>query len=292
MTPIAGLLAALVTPFRPDGRLNTDVVADLVALELAQGIDGFYVGGSTGEAFLQSREERAEMLRAVADACAGRCILVAHVGAIATAETVALAEVAAEAGYAAVSSIPPFYYKFTAAELAAHYRALAEASPLPAICYNFPQQSGVTIATADLIAVLRTPGFAGLKHTSQDFYQLERVRQALPDLAIYNGYDEQFLAGLAMGADGGIGSTYNYMGRLFVGMRLRFRDGDLAGAQALQRAANDMIDVIVGVGVMQATKALLTLQGVDCGPCRAPFAALSAGDIARLETALAALPAG
>ena len=291
MPETAGLLAALVTPMQPDGRLNTDVVADLVEMELAQGIDGFYVGGSTGEAFLLSSEERAEVLRAVAAACAGRCTLVAHVGTIATADMVALAEAAADAGYHAVSSIPPFYYKFSAAEVAAHYRALTEATALPAICYNFPQQSGVTMTTADLIAVLSAPGFSGLKHTSNDFYQLERVRKALPEIAIYNGYDEQFLAGLAMGADGGIGSTYNYMGHLFVGMRRHFRAGELEAAKRLQRAANDLIDAIVAVGVMQATKALLAIQGIDCGPCRAPFAPLSTADIRKLERALQALPA-
>lgn len=290
MPETAGLLAALVTPMQPNGRLNTEVVADLVEMELAQGIDGFYVGGSTGEAFLLSSDERAEMLRAVAAACAGRCTLVAHVGTIATADMVALAETAADAGYHAVSSIPPFYYKFTAAEVAGHYRALAEATALPVICYNFPQQSGVTITTDDLIAMLSSPGFSGLKHTSNDFYQLERVRKTLPEITIYNGYDEQFLAGLAMGADGGIGSTYNYMGHLFVGIRRHFRAGEMHDAHRLQRAANDLIDVIVDVGVMQATKALLTLKGVDCGPCRAPFAPVSAAGMSKLEQALKALP--
>ena len=196
------------------------------------------------------------MLRAVADAAGGRCTLIAHVGAISTAETVALAEVAAIAGYHAVSSIPPFYYKFTSAEIAAHYRQLAAASALPVICYNFPDQSGVAMTTAALIELLDGPGFIGLKHTSSDFFQLERIHRALPDCVIFNGYDEQFLAGLAMGANGGIGSTYNYMGRLFVAIRRHFDAGDMEGARDLQRRVNDMVDVIVAIGVLPATKAL------------------------------------
>jgi len=290
MTRLAGLHAALVTPFRADGRLNAEVVADLVDLELAQGIDGFYVGGSTGEAFLQSREERAEMLRAVAAAAGGRCALIAHVGAIATGEAIALAEVAAEAGYHAISSIPPFYYKFGVEEIVGHYRQLAAASPLPVICYNFPDMSGVQFTTATLIELLRSPGFVGLKHTSSNFFQLERVHRALPETLIFNGYDEQLLAGLAMGADGAIGSTYNYMGRLFVALCRRFADGALDEARALQARANDMIDVITEIGFLPATKALLALQGVDCGPCRAPFRTVTTGEMKRLESALAALP--
>ena len=82
---------------------------------------------------MQSVEEREAMLRSAGRAASGRCTLLAHVGAIGTAATLALARAAADAGYDAVSAIPPFYYGFSAAELAAHYRALAEATPLPVI---------------------------------------------------------------------------------------------------------------------------------------------------------------
>jgi N-acetylneuraminate lyase len=104
----------------------------LVEFQLQQGIHGFDVGGSTGEAFVQSRAaERAAVLRELARVVRGRARLIAHVGAIATDEAIGLARVAADAGYDAISAIPPFYYDFSPSEVHAHYLALAEATPPP-----------------------------------------------------------------------------------------------------------------------------------------------------------------
>lgn len=272
---LGGVFSALITPFHDDGRLNLDALQPLAEFELAQGIDGFYVGGSTGEAFLQSPGERAQVLGAFAAAVRGRAKLIAHVGAIGTDEAATLAGAAADAGYDAVSAIAPFYYDFSPAEVRAHYHRLAEATPLPLVVYNFPAKSARPLSTGDLLALLEHPRIIGVKHTSQNLYQLERLKAAAPQAVVYNGFDEMFVGGLAMGADGGIGTTYNVMGRLFVQMSEALRAGDLAQAQALQRRANEVIDVLIEVGVFPGTKAMLKLLGVDCGPCRAPFMPLS-----------------
>ena len=273
---LAGIFSALLTPFDTNGGLALGVMEHLAEFQLAQGLHGFYVGGSTGEAFLQSSDERGQVLRAFAKAVRGRAKLIAHVGAIATEEAVALARVAADAGYDAVSAIPPFYYDFSPAEVLAHYHRLADATPLPLIVYNFPAKSARPLSTPNLLTLLQHPRIVGVKHTSQNLYQLERLKAAAPDAVLYNGFDEMMVGGLAMGADGGIGSTYNVMGGLFVQIYDAMRAGDLPQAQALQRRANEVIDVLIDVGVFPGTKAMLKLLGVDCGSCRAPFAPLTA----------------
>jgi N-acetylneuraminate lyase len=265
-----------------DGTLNLPMLGPLAELELAQGIHGFYVGGSTGEAFLQTADERKAVLREFARAVNGRAKLIAHVGAIATDEAIGIAHAAADAGYDAVSAIPPFYYDFSPAEVRAHYHALADATPLPLIVYNFPAKSTRPLTTADLLALLEHPKIIGVKHTSQNLYQLERLKTARPDAVVYNGFDEMFTGGVSMGADGGIGTTYNFMGRLFVSMYNALHAGKLDEASALQRRANDVIDVLIEVGVFPGTKAILKLQGVDCGPCRRPFGELTAQQLERL----------
>ena len=280
---LGGVFSALVTPFKADGSLNLDMLSPLAEFELAQGLHGFYVGGSTGEAFLQSAAERKAVLTAFAKAVKGRAKLIAHVGAIATDEAIELAHAAADAGYDAVSAIPPFYYDFSVSEVLAHYRALASATPLPLIVYNFPAKSARPLSTPDLLALLEHPKIVGVKHTSQNLYQLERLKSAAPQAVIYNGFDEMFVGGLAMGADGAIGTTYNFMGRLFVRMFEALRAGDLPGAQAMQSRANQVIDVLIEVGVFPGTKAMLKIMGVDCGPCRKPFAELTAAQFARVE---------
>lgn len=285
---LGGIISALVTPFAADGRLALDVVPALVEHQLAQGIAGFYVGGSTGEAFLQSVEERAAFLEAVAKATAGRCRLVAHVGAVATADALPLGRAAAEAGYDAISAIPPFYYDFSRDELKAHYRALGGAVPLPLIVYNFGGRVG-RLTNADLLELLDEPKVIGIKHTSQDLYLLERFKRHRPEAVIYNGFDEMCLAGLIMGADGAIGTTYNFMGDLFVRLAKAFAEGRIAEARALQVVANRVIDVLIEVGVFPGTKGILTLMGIDVGICREPFRALTDADRARLADCVALL---
>ena len=281
--PLGGIFSALITPFKPDGAVDLEMLAPLAEFELAQGLHGFYVGGSTGEAFLQTAVERKAVLVAFAKAVKGRAKLIAHVGAISTDEAVDIGRAAADAGYDAVSAIPPFYYDFSAAEVLAHYRALAEATPLPLIVYNFPAKSARPLTTLDLLALLEHPKIVGVKHTSQNLYQLERLKSAAPHAVIYNGYDEMFVGGFAMGADGAIGTTFNVMGRLFVRIFDALNAGDLPGALALQSRANAVIDVLIEVGVFPGTKAMLKILGLDCGPCRRPFAALTPAQQARVE---------
>ena len=284
---LAGVFAALMTPFHDDGALKLDALAPLAEFGLAQGLHGFYVGGSTGEAFLQTAVERKAVLKEFARVVAGRARLIAHVGAISTDEAIDLARAAADAGYDAVSAIPPFYFDFSPAEVLAHYRALAEATPLPLVVYNFPAKSARPLSTAELLALLAHPRIVGVKHTSQNLYQLERLKTAAPEAVVYNGFDEMFVGGMAMGADGGIGTTYNVMGALFVQMYEAMRTGELPRAQALQTHANAVIDVLIEVGVFPGTKAMLQLLGVDCGPCRRPFARLTAAQQAKVEAVVA-----
>ncbi|WP_244606441.1 N-acetylneuraminate lyase [Arsenicitalea aurantiaca] len=257
----------------------------LVDLQARQGIDGIYVGGSSGEAILQSREERAAYLADVAEAAAGRMKLIAHVGAVATADVLALSEAVAPAGYDAISAIPPFYYDFSRVEILAHYRAIADASALPLIVYNFPARTaGFTIA--ELGELFAHEKIIGIRHTSSDMFLLERIRRLYPDAYVYNGYDEMALSGFAMGAQGAIGTTYNYMGDLYVQLRRDVAEGRLDDARRLQGLANVLIEVLIAVGVMPGSKGVLDIMGVPMGHSRRPFRQLTTEDRALLEKAV------
>lgn len=286
MTILDGIFAALLTPFAADESIDRQAIAGLVEFQVGQGIDGLYVGGSSGEAMMQSREERAGFLTDVAAANQGRLKLIAHVGAIATADALALADVAEQAGYQAISAIPPFYYDFSRAEVLAHYFEIVERSALPLIVYNFPARtSGFTFA--ELGQLLGHERIVGVKHTSSDMFQLERIRRQHPQALVYNGYDEMCLAGLAMGAHGAIGTTFNYMGDLFVQLRADFAAGRLDEARGLQAMANVLIEALIEVGVLPGSRTVLELMGVQVGQCRRPFRRTIAADATRLREALA-----
>ena len=271
-----GIFPALVTPYTTSGEINEDSLRKIVARCLDQGVRGFYVGGSTGEAFLLSAEERQRILEVVADENGGRSTLIAHVGDISTDRSIALARHAREVGVDAISAVPPFYYGFTVEEVSGHYLTLAEAADLPLILYNFPANSGFTL-TPELMGELRRVDdrIVGLKHTSMNLYDLERALRVDEAFVVLAGHDEVLLGALAMGAHGAVGSTYNAIPELYVALMAAFERGAMAEAAALQQRANRFIGLMApGTGIPQV-KAALELLGIECNGSRRPIAALT-----------------
>jgi N-acetylneuraminate lyase len=271
---LKGVMPALLTPFDHQQQLDTQSLRQLVRFNIAQGMDGLYVGGSTGEAFVQSSAERQEVLEIVAEEAKGKITLIAHVGTVSTHESQQLAQAASRFGYDAVSAVTPFYYPFSFEEHCDHYRGIIDsAQGLPMVVYNIPALSGVKLSLDQINTLVTLPGVGALKQTSGDLFQMEQIRRAHPDLVLYNGYDEIFASGLLAGADGGIGSTYNIMGWRYQGIVKALKEGDIATAQALQTKCNEVIDLLIKVGVFRGLKTVLHYMGVIEVPlCRKPFA--------------------
>lgn len=270
-----GIYTALLTPFDENNRINEKALEQLILHNIKMGVQGFYVGGSTAEAFLLSTDERKQVMD-ICRAVAPNHRLIAHIGSLNEAEALALSLHARALGYDAISSVSPFYYKFTFAEIRDYYFRLAEHSGMPMIIYHFPAFTGVSMGVKEIGTFLDRAEFIGMKFTSNDFFTLEQVRAAFPDKLIYNGYDEMFLAGLSMGADGGVGSTYNFMADKFVKIQSLFRENRIPEAQAMQRDANRIITILCQIGVMQAEKEVLNQLGIPFGTCRKPFGEPSA----------------
>ncbi|EGJ4518800.1 N-acetylneuraminate lyase [Escherichia coli] len=270
---LKGVMSALLTPFDAEQRLDKESLRRLVRFNIEQGIDGLYVGGSTGEAFAQTVAEREAVMEVVAEEARGRLRLIAHVGCISTAESQHLAQVSARLGYDAVSAVTPFYYPFSFEEHCEHYRAIIDsADGLPMVVYNIPALSGVKLTLEQINTLVTIPGVSALKQTSGDLYQMEQIRRAHPNLILYNGYDEIFASGLLAGADGGIGSTYNIMGWRYKGIVNALQNGDIKLAQHLQTECNKVIDLLIQTGVFRGLKTVLHYMGViDVPLCRKPF---------------------
>lgn len=278
MKNLKGIFPALLTPFTKDNKINELSLEKLIELNLKKGVDGFYVGGSTAEAFLLSLDERKSLLDIVTQVTKGECAIIAHIGCISTDQAIELGQHAEKAGVDAISSIPPFYYNFSFAEIKSYYFDIVNRVNLPMIIYNFPAFSGVDLNTDNVREFIADQRFIGIKHTSNDFYSLDRFKQIDERVIVYNGFDEMFLAGLAMGADGGIGSTYNIMAEKFIKMRQLFVAGKIETARQIQTEVNDIINVLIQVGVFSGEKEILSLMGIDFGECRRPFRRLSQDD--------------
>ncbi len=282
-----GIFPALITPFAPDGQIDEGALRRLVRLNLNKGVDGFYVDGSTGEAFLLSMPERKRILDVVSDEAKGKCTLIYHVGCIGTGQAIELAKHGEAIGVDAISAVPPFYYKFTFEEIKNYYFDIVNAVNLPMIIYNIPAFSGVTLTSENLKQFIENNQIIGVKHTAMDLYQLNRMKQVDPELIVYNGHDEVFLAGLAMGADGAIGSTYNFMAEKFIQINQLYHNGQINEAQLIQNEANEIIEALIKVGVFQGIRYILKAKGLDCGECRKPFKILTQAEQGLLDQIIA-----
>ena len=265
-----GIYTALLTPFDKNNKINAKELEKLVKHNINLGAQGFYVGGSTGEAFLLSTDERKQILEIVADV-APESKLIAHVGSVNELEATELAFYAKELKYDAISSVAPFYYKFSFDEIKNYYFRLAEKTQMPMLVYHFPAFSGVNMGVNEMKQFLDSDNFIGIKYTSNDFFTMEQCKAAFPNKVVFNGFDELFLAGLSMGADGGIGSTYNFMVDKYLDIKRYFDAGDIEKAQQIQKEANKVTALLCKIGVMQSEKEVLNQLGFDFGICRHPF---------------------
>lgn len=283
MKSFKGIFPALLTPFDANDNINTAELKKLVERNIEQGVNGFYVAGSTGEAFLLSEEERRLVYATVKEAAGDRVTLIAHVGTVSTKQAVEYAKYVESIGYDAVSAVAPFYYKFSNAQVVEHYKTIADSVKIPLIIYNIPSFSGVELTLDEIADLLSHENILGVKYTSNDYFKLQQIRERCPEAIIYNGFDEMMISGLAMGADGGIGSTYNFMADKFIKIQQLWQSGDVKGAQELQWQANKIITALCKVGVMAGEKEVLNLLGFDFGVCRKPFGSLDDEQIAYLK---------
>lgn len=282
---LAGIIIPLITPFDKNGDLALEAVRPLIERQIKLGVQGFYVGGSTGEGLLQSVTERREYLQFVADVVGKRGVLIAQVGAMSSKDAWTLTDSAAEIGYDVVSSTPPFYFDYTEVELVAYYRELAERSNVPVLLYNTPGTTGRNISIDAQIEVLKLPNVIGSKHTDKNYYHAERLIAGVEGTQIINGPDEMLVGGLAMGMVGGIGSTYNFMARHYLDIYREMTAGNLQAARNSQRLVNDVIYELlrISTGVIPGIKLALKVSGFDVGQCRKPFQSLAA-DTKRFES--------
>ena len=284
---LAGVVPASITPFDSQGKVDALALIRLLRWNMAQGAESFFIGGSSAECFLLTYGERVQMFMAAAE-LKDEAFLTAHVGAISTDEAVGFAREAAALGFDAIAATPPFYYGFGSREVYAYYADIAQAAGMPVLIYNFPGNTHRPFDLSDPVTrkLFQSDFILGVKHTNQEVYQMERIRALNPKLTVMNGYDETMVAGLALGADGNIGSTFNFMYPHYKKIYDLFRAGQIDAARALQVKANNIMAALCAVGLIPAIKWLLGDMGVPVGDPRRPFIPLTEEQGQRLKAVL------
>ncbi len=287
-----GLVAATHTPFLSDGGLNLAAVEAQARHMLRNGIKNVFVGGSTGESHSLAVDERLALVQRWSEVVRGTDLrLVVHVGSNCLADARTLATHAQVAGAVAISALAPCYFKPKSLDvLIACCADIAAAAPdLPFYFYDIPVLTGVHFSMPEFLAVApgRIPTLAGVKFTNPDLMAYQRCLQAGEGrFDIPWGVDEYLLAALALGAAGGIGSSYNFAAPIYLRMMAAFSRGDLATARAEQYRSVQLIELLASFGYMAAAKATMGFLGVDIGPARLPHANLTMEQGSRLRTSL------
>jgi N-acetylneuraminate lyase len=279
-----GILPAVVTPFDADGKFVPAVFERLLDRLYSAGVHGIYVCGQTGEGLLQPVEQRKRVAE-VAVRCSppGKQVIV-HTGAFRTSDALELTKHASRLGVAAVSSLAPLGpYSF--AEIRAYYQALAAISQVPLLVYFFPEVNPVISTPEQAFELCSIPNVAGLKFTDFDLFRMSGIKNS--GAIVFNGRDEVLVAGLLMGADGGIGSFYNLVPELFVQVYELACANEWARARTVQERINELIRIVYHFPAFPAIKRILRWSGLDCGECIEPKRALQPTEEARLRQLVA-----
>ena len=259
---------------------------------IEKGVAGVYVGGSSGECIYQSVSERKLVLENVMAEAKGKLTVIAHVACNNTADSQELAAHAESLGADAIAAIPPIYFHLPPYGIAQYWNDISAAAPnTDFIIYNIPQLAGVSLSSALLREMLKNPRVIGVKNSSMPTQDIQMWRDE--GCIVFNGPDEQFVSGLAMGAIGGIGGTYAVMPELFLKAYELYHKGDVASALAVQDEICHIIYKMCSAhgNLYAVMKAILAKKGVNCGTVRKPLPGLIDSDAPIVEASAAMIDA-
>lgn len=278
-----GVIPAFYACYDENGNISPEGVQSLTRYFVEKGVKGVYVNGSSGECIYQSVEDRKIVLENVMKAADGKLTVINHVACNNTKDSMELAKHAESLGVDAIAAIPPIYFRLPEHAIAKYWNDISSAAPnTDFVIYNIPQLAGVALTMGLFAEMRRNPNVIGVKNSSMPVQDIQMFKQAAgEDYIIFNGPDEQFISGLAIGAEGGIGGTYGAMPELYLKLFQRVKSGDLAAALEIQDDCCRIISKLCsGHGNMYAMikEVLRRMDGPDCGSVRAPLAELAEGD--------------
>ena len=281
-----GIIPAFYACYDETGEISPERIIELSQYLYEKGVQGLYVGGSSGECIYQNLAERKATLKYVAENLQGKLTLIAHVGAPSTKESVELARYAEELGYDALSAIPPIYFQLPESAIEKYWLEIMNSTDLPFIIYNIPQTTGYNLSVSLLERLLKNDKLIGVKNSSMPVMDIERFKAAAhEDFIVFNGPDEQYVSGRLIGADGGIGGTYGVMPELFLKAEEFISTGNFSDARKIQHDINDIIIALCSLNgsMYSVIKEILRLRGVNIGSVRGPLEAVHGTDSGKVE---------
>jgi 4-hydroxy-tetrahydrodipicolinate synthase len=286
---LTGIIPPVVTPLTADQELDLPRLRSHIDLMLAKGVHGIFVLGTTGEFYALDEQEKQQVTAAAVEHCRGRSPVYVGTGAETTREVVRLTKMAEREGADGVSVITPYFIKPNQAELADHFRRVAESTSLPVVLYNNPATcGGLSIEPETVARLAEVRNIIGIKDSSGDLQNTIEIIRSTPreKFAVLNGRDTLILAALQFGAQGAIPASCNIAPELCVGIYESFVKGDIEVAKAFQSRLHPIrMAMTLGTG-NSAVKEAMALLGRPAGPSRSPVAPFADDKKAKLRAIL------
>jgi 4-hydroxy-tetrahydrodipicolinate synthase len=286
MSKISGLWLPLVTPFK-DGAVDFSSYERLIEHYLAQGVDGLFPLGTTGESPTLDDNEIDELVEHTVGKVAGRVPVFVGVGGNATHKVEKALRRLERFAFEGVVSVCPYYNRPSQDGLIAHFRAIAAATDRDVLIYNIPYRTAVNLSNDSLLELADISNIVGVKDSSGSMAQsLELLARKPADFSVLTGEDALFFTMMANGADGGILAASHLLTAAFVEVGRRFAANDVAGARAAWAPLASFVPLLFAEANPMPIKHLLWRQGLIASPeCRLPLTRISDALARRLDSA-------
>ena len=287
MGHLEGLIAAAHTALYADGGLNLNAIERQLGSLLASGASGVFLCGTTGESLSLTTEERQQLAERWQTLAGDRLPVIVHVGDTSLPRCQALAQHAQEIGTHAIACMAPSFFKPAGMEDLVSFcgEVASAAHRLPFYYYHTPEMTGVDLPMTEFLAMAarRIPNLAGVKFTSSDLGDLQGcllLENGRFDVLL--GIDDLLLEGLVLGIRGAVGANYNIAAPLYRLIVDAYERGDIEAARDLKARAVELEAILCRYSWLPASKAVMKMVGVDCGPVRLPLRSLTSSEYDQL----------
>ncbi|MCZ2722586.1 dihydrodipicolinate synthase family protein [Marinomonas sp. 15G1-11] len=293
-----GIYTPVITPFKSDYTIDYDAYAIHVKYLLDSGVNGLMIGGTTGEYYVESHEERVELLKIARQICQDKIQIIFGTGSINPDASIKLAEDAAKYEADVILVATPPYSLPTQRELALHALTVDRAANLPIMLYNYPDRMGVNMEAEFLDRVGRSANFCGIKESSGDINRLHLLARDYPHIQVACGMDDQALEFFAWGARSWVCAGSNFLPKEHIALyKATVLENDFQKGRRIMSAMMPLMRVLEQGGkFIQSVKYGVTLDGRFSGEMRKPLRGLNKEEkcamsqvVKTLKTAIASI---
>ena len=272
-----GIYTPAITPLNDDESIDWDGFDTVLEFLISAGVNGIIIGGTTGEYYAHSTEERETALQRAADVVAGRVPLIGGTGAIRTEESIAFAKTAKASGYDAILITTPPYAQPTPRENAIHALRIDRAVDMPVMLYNYPGRMAAEMSGEYLDRVGRSQNFCAIKESSGDINRVHQLARDYAHIQLSCGMDDQALEFFAWGAESWVCAGSNFAPEAHIALwKTCVIDGDFVLGRKIMSAMLPLMATLEQGGkFLQCIKYWATLRGLPSGPPRSPLRSLN-----------------